>query len=96
MSTDTVQSKMPKGWLWAFIVAEAILVFSWLTLDTMNITRSPGIRPFTSPEVLLRLVHGGMALLLMVASPFFLQALRWVALLGWVLGFLALWFGNYW
>jgi hypothetical protein len=88
-------SSMPKGWLWAFLVAEALLVLSWLTLDFINITR--GMQPFSSPEILLRLVHGGTAMLLMIASPFFLRALRWVALLGWALGFAAFLMGGiYW
>ena len=97
MSTSAAPSKMPKGWLWAFLVVEALLVLSWLTLDTMHITSGPRVQPFSSPEVLLRLVYDGMAMLLSVVSPFFLRSLKWVALVGWVLGFTAFLFcGIYW
>jgi hypothetical protein len=97
MKTPEVPAKMPKGWLWAFLVVEAALVLSWLTLDTIRITSGPQVQPLSSPEILIRLVYSGTAMLLTVASPFFLRSLKWVALLGWGLGFLALILGGmYW
>ena len=75
--------------MWTFVTIEAALVISWLVLDTMRINSAT---PLLQAGTAMRLVYGVYSLsvlLLMIGSPFFLRALRWIALLGWLLGIVA-------
>ena len=79
MSIGILPSPIPKAQAWAFAVMESALL---LTLVLTSLAVLP-----RSLEVAMHCVYLGTAIILMVASPFFLRSLRMIALLGWALGF---------
>jgi hypothetical protein len=95
MLISNAMSGMPRGWLLIFALLESVLIVAWLGAVTMNITLN-SLQPEDTIRARCFGVFTSTALFLMIVCPFFLSALRWVALLGWFLGFSAFLFAGVW
>ncbi len=75
-----------KYWKWLFLVLEAVvLIIPASCLIAEHLLHSPVELESEALEITLVVIYMGAFLFLLIASPFFLRSLRWVALAGWVI-----------
>ena len=86
--SPSATSTATKVWRWLFIALELIVLIPILATPFISraVEKQLDGLPIACQIPLISLYLGAF-LFLLIASPFFLRSLRWVALLGWIIAF---------
>jgi hypothetical protein len=74
-------SSSTRYWKSVFLVLEAVVLLLFISGEVAD--QILHLRLDVGPDV--RVIYVGALLFLLIASPFFLRSLRWVALTGWLI-----------